>query len=432
MKLADEKINNGNWNVRRSKWETKTGKNIKTPNFMSKISHKKSNSKIDADLLQNSQWVDTVVIDLPFIQRWESLTSEDNEELKRSKAIILDLRTDKLISGDTRFLKEFKDIFSSEKTQQESDAIDQILRRITDYCDKKDKDVRLTEADVTPSFIDDFIETIIKKDGYDIITAPYFKMKSSSPLPRIINLNRECITKTNEKMNQLGIEKDVLGVICISPGLLQNKEAWDSIFELLDMDVDMWGIRLSSFNFETKDILPFLWEFIDKVVFKIGAKLLMGLDFELYDNGPFGFPLLAKGLDAFSSGICETDEIRRKKKRPKEKPFGFYYLRKKRVKKHVKKVVPSDVQECGCQVCRELVTGLFNEPLDKNALQAKLKEMESIDLKKKIKRHFLHCREQEITEYEELIENRDFLTIIKDIARNSNHSDWEDVLDQSG
>lgn len=431
MELIEKTLGGYHGRARIGEGKTKTGKSIKIPNFMPKISRKESNSKVDVELLQNAQWVDTVVIDLPFMQRWESSTIEENKELKRSKATLLDLRTDKLLSGDTTFLEGFRDVLS-EKTQQGSDAIDRILRRLIDYCDKKDKDIRLTEADITPSFIDDFIETIIKKDEYDIITAPYFKMKSTSPLSRIINLNKECITKTNKKMNQLGIEKDILGVICISPGLLQNKEAWDSIFELLDMDVDMWGIRLSSFNFETKDILPFLWEFIDRIVLKIGAKSLIGLDFELYDSGPFGFPLLTIGLDAFSSGICETDEVRRKKKPPKEKPFGFYYLRKKRVKKHVKKVLPNDIQECGCPVCRELVTDLFNEPLDKNALQAKLKETKSIDLKKKMKRHFLHCREQEIIEYEEIIENRDFLTIMKDIARNSSHSDWEGVLDQSG
>lgn len=106
---------------------------------------------------------------------------------------------------------------------------------------------------------------------------------------------------------------------------------------------------------------------------KIGAKLLLGLDFELVDNDPFGFPLLAIGLDAFSSGICETDEYRRKKEPSREKPFGFYYLRRKRLKKHIKEVLPDDIQEGDCPVCKELITGLFNEFLDMTTLQAKLK-----------------------------------------------------------
>lgn len=428
MELIEEILDNSYGRARMSTWKTKTGKSMKTPQFIPKISHKKSFSRIDAELLCVSQWVDTIAVDLPFIHRWESLPTEKKRKLQQSKTILLDLRTDKLTKGQKEFLDGFLDLFLEKVLNKESDAIKYISKRIKNYYEKKDK--HLVEADFTPTFIDNFIEMIIKRDEYDIVTAPYFQMKSNSPLSEIINLNKECITTTIKKMNQLGIEKDIMGVICISQGLLQNKGLWSFLFELLDMDVGIWGIRMSPLNVETEN-LPVLWEFIDDIIPKIGEKLLLGLDFELI-NGPFGFPLLAIGLDAFSSGICETDEYRRKENPSRVKPFGFYYLRRKRLKKHIKEVLPNDIQECDCPVCKELITGFFNEFLDVTTLQARLKEMESIKLKSNMKRHFLYCRGKEITEYEEKIKYKDFFVAIKDIARNSAHSDWENALNQRG
>jgi hypothetical protein len=47
-----------------------------------------------------------------------------------------------------------------------------------------------------------------------------------------------------------------------------------------------------------------------------------------------------------------------------------------------------------------------------------------------MKSHFIYCREQEIAEYEKVIKNEDFLTLMIDIARNASHPDWENILDQ--
>lgn len=431
MKLIGDMLDRYYGRARIGKWETRTGKSIRTPHFMPKISHKSRDSKIDAKLIRYSTWIDAIVIDLPFMNRWESLAAREKLELERSKTLLLDLRTDKLISGDKKFLEGFKNILGKNRVRQKSDALDQVFQKITVFLDREGDP--LTEANITPAFINDFIEMVIKEHGFDIITAPYFPIRSTSiPPSEIVNLNKECITKTIERMNQLGMEKDIVGVICISPSLLKNREIWDLICELFAAAIDMWSIRLSSLVFETKTILPVLWEFIDMIVQRIGSKFLLGLDFELYDDGPFGFPLLAIGLDAFSSGICETDEVRKQKDPSKEKPFGFYYLRRDRFKKHLKEVLPENIQQCDCPVCKELLNNPFDVPLDKDALQARLKMLKPANLKKNVKDHFLYCREQEISEYEKTVDNEDFLTIVKGIARSSNHSDWEHVIDQGG
>lgn len=351
----------------------------------------------------------------------------ERDDLGKSKTILLDLRTDKLLTGEKKYLRRFRSVLE-QKVIDESDATHQILQQLRGFLDEVGDP--LTIANITSAFIDDFTEMAIKEYQYDIITAPYFPMKSDSiPLSEIIDLNKKCITATLERMSHLGVRKDIAGVICVSPTLLRNKEVWDSLCEILDMEVDMWCIRLSSLNFDTKTILSFLWEFIDNIVPRIGANLLVGLDFELYDDGPFGFPLLPIGLDVFSSCICETDEFRRQANQTREKPFGFYYLCRERVKKHISELLPDDIQ-CDCPVCRNLTADFFGLPLDKNALKARLEGKKPLSLIKDMKSHFIYCREQEIAEYEKVIKNEDFLTLMIDIARNASHPDWENILDQ--
>jgi len=370
-----------------------------------------------------------IITDFPFIYRWKSFNKDEKRILKNNKAIILDFRTDKLISGEKNYLKGFKIVLNGNNQEKRPDVMKKFIEKINKFLNGESGHLELT--DISFTILNALIDTAYEEFEFDIITAPYFPINSPRTLLEITKLNEECLNLSinHEKLKN----KDIIGVLSISKTILDHDELWDQFLEILNEEVSAWAIRISPIYTDTNKILSQLSKLLDEIIKRIGDKPLFGLDFELYEKGPFGYILLAYGLDGFSSSICETDEIHTSNvPKKREPPYGFYYLKTNRHKKHVKNITVNDMQECPCPDCQNLIANpLFENALPERAFQNRLKDGRLISLKKIIKRHFLYCRRIEMNEFSKALEEDNLIDTLKIIAHNSHHDDWEFLLDNS-